>query len=82
MDPKQLERIVKKAAAEAFKTELGTLYVEREQHYLDHQFIQGFRKWSADVKSTFWKTIITGIGWTFLGLLLLGFVVWVRQQIK
>ena len=55
---------------EVFDSKMKDFYVEREQHYLDHQFICGVRAFSDRVKGQACKTVTNG-GIVGLGTLLL-----------
>lgn len=60
---------LKDAVREAIKEELGPLFIEREQHYLDHKFISSVRTFNDKVKGQACKTVTNGILAT-LGILL------------
>lgn len=48
MEKEDLKKILK----EVFKEELGPLFVEREQHFLDHEFMKGVRETKDKIIST------------------------------
>lgn len=72
---------IKTAVKEALQEEMKTFYVEREQHYQDHQFIKEFREWCTDTKSTVSKTLIKMLVIGILSLVVIGFVFWGREHI-
>jgi len=75
------ESTVKAAVKEAFKEEMSAFYVEREQHYQDHQFIKELREWCVQTKSTVLKTVVKVVVGGALALLFLGFIFKVKEHI-
>jgi hypothetical protein len=69
MTDEQLAK-VKASVKEAMKEELGDLFIERERHYKDHEFITGVRVMREKVEGHACKVVTNG-GLTGLGLLIL-----------
>lgn len=68
------------ACKEAIRGELGSFFIEREQHFADHQFIQNVRQKTDDITSTACKVVTKGslIG---LGVLIgYGFIEWLKKM--
>lgn len=76
------KKIIKEAVKEALQEEIKPFYIEREQHYQDHQFITSLRKWCEDTKSTIWRTILRVVVMALLGLMVMGFILWGYKNIK
>ena len=74
--------IIKEAVKEALADEIKRFYVDREQHYQDHLFIKDFRDWCQGIKSTIWKTLAKIVVTIVIGLIVLGFILWGRANIK
>lgn len=69
---------IKEAVRTAIREELGPLFVAREQHFLDHEFIKTFRGDVEAMRSVACKS-------TFVGTLSLigGFTIWsLRHWVK
>lgn len=76
LTPKEIEGIVQRATERAIESKLGQFYIDREEHYADHQFIKAFRRWTDEAKGTVLRAVVkTLVGVAFL-LLLLGFIFW------
>lgn len=70
---------IKEVMKEALKEELGPLFVEREQHYLDHNFIKDIRETRDKITSTACGAVTkSGIAGIII-LLLWGFSEWVKK---
>ena len=70
MTEEQLKRIV----GDTMDEKLGSFFIERERHFLDHEFITEVRATNDKIKSHACK-VVTGGGITGFGLLVLwGFV--------
>ncbi len=80
---------VKQAIKEAFDEEIKPLYVEREQHWMDHLkiqkledtdilFLKEWREWFGKIKSTTTQTIVRVLVTGFIVLIILGIGVWVK----
>lgn len=61
---------VKSAVKEAIEEKMGSFFIEREQHFLDHQYISGIRSFQDRLKAQACKTV-THIGIGSVALLLL-----------
>lgn len=48
MEPEELKKIFK----EVLKEEIGPFFIEREQHFLDHEFMKGVRETKDKIIST------------------------------
>lgn len=72
-----IEETINKAVASAIERELGQYKVPKEQHYQDHIFLTDLRKWMENIRSSFWKSLVSTLVPAILLILLLGFVVWV-----
>lgn len=72
MTPEEIRETIKTALHE----ELGPYRVDKEQHYKDHLFLDGLRKWMGTLKSTFWSSLVKMLVAGLVFLALLGFVVW------
>ncbi len=83
--------LVKEAIKEAFDEEIKPLYIEREQHYMDHKkiqnleysdvlFLKEWREWFGKIKSTTTNTIIKVLVTFAIGLIILGIGVWVKVK--
>jgi hypothetical protein len=70
MTPDETKQAVKEAIDEKF----GQLYVEREQHFLDHEFIKGVR----EGLSTGRKASI----WTIGGVVVLAIIWSIKEWVK
>lgn len=73
---------IKEAVAEVLQDKLGEFYIERQKHFEHHQFIDGVMTTTDKIKGTACKTItISGII-GLLTILTLGFIAWIKQQLK
>ncbi len=72
------EEVVKQAVKEAIKEELAPLFVEREQHYLDHQFIGSVRKFNDRVKGEACKTATHITMIAAASLIVWGLIHWIK----
>ena len=82
MDSDQIAKVVHEAATKAIDAKLGQFYVDREQHYLDHLWINNLREWTDSFKNSFLKSLAKSIATIILVLLILGFIFWGQQQFK
>ena len=55
------------AVKEGITAVIGDLYIDREQHYTDHQFVKGVR---GGVKTE------RKVGLSALGIAIVGFIIW------
>lgn len=72
---------IKCAVREAIKDEMNVFYVEREQHYQDHEFLKGLREFRDSIKSTSLKTILSLVITALAGLLVFGFIMWGKTHL-
>lgn len=79
MTAEELRNIVKEAVKEEMDREIKPFYVDREQHYKDHQFLQGLQEYVDGIASTALKTVVKSVISGLIILLLLGFGLWVRK---
>lgn len=74
------KEIIKEAIKEALKEELGSFFIEREEHYQHHLWISQMIKWSDSIKSkvigTVVKLFVTGI----IVLVVMGFILWGKSH--
>lgn len=61
MTESEIAAVVKKATIEAMEEKLGEFYIEREQHFLDHQFVSDIRTFNEKIKGQACKTVTNGI---------------------
>ena len=73
---------IKSAVKEALREEIEPLYVDRETHYIHHQFIQGTIEWMEEAKGTVWGAFLKILVWAVLVMLVGGFIWWGRGQFK
>lgn len=73
---------IKSAVAEAIEEKLGEFYIERQKHFEHHQFIDGVMTTAEKVKGTACKTITMSSVVGLLTIIVLGFVAWIRHQLK
>lgn len=76
----QIQKVVEEGTKKAIDEKLGELYVDRKQHFLDHEWLKGLRKWSDKIQSTALKTVVELIISAFVILVVLGFMVWGRSN--
>lgn len=67
---------VEAAVGRAIDAKLGQFYIDRETHYQDHAFVQSMRKWTEEAKGTALRAVVKTLAYAFIGLVLLGFIVW------
>lgn len=60
------------AVGEAIEDKLKDFWVDREQHYAHHKFIDKWMKWSDEAEKTVWATIVKTVVLFVLGLIALG----------
>lgn len=72
---------IKAAVKEVMDERMKEFYIDRETHYQDHQFLKGLREWTASIRSTTIRTIISLFVTALIGFLVLGFVVWGKRNI-
>lgn len=63
-----IDRAVRDSVSTVVRAELGAYKIPREEHYLDHVWLNDWRSWQATVKSSVLKSVI-GIAITALGVL-------------
>jgi hypothetical protein len=68
---------IKEAVREALGEELRSFYVDREVHYLHHEFLKSWIDWTKQCKSVVLKTLVTLFIGGIFGLMALGF--WIKQ---
>ena len=87
------KELIKEAIKETFEAEIKPFYVERQQHYDDHQklqrldhvdidFLVNARKFVEAIRDTFWKTIFRAIILFFFSVLTGGLIFWYKYQDK
>jgi len=81
MGEKDIEEL-KKVVKEAIHAELSMYKVDKEEHYRDHLFLRDLREWYADIRSSFWKSVVGALVMAFLGLLLIGLIFWGKANFK
>lgn len=79
MTAEELRKIVKDAVREEMDMEIKPFYVDRERHYIDHQFLQNLQTWMDGITSTVWRTVVKSVVTGFIILLLFGFGIWIRK---
>lgn len=67
---------VEAAVGRAIEAKLGQFYIDREEHYADHQFIKAFRRWTDEAKGTVLRAVVKTLVVAGFLLLLLGFIFW------
>ena len=77
----EMSDIVAGAVAIAIEKELGQYKVPKEQHYQDHLWINQMVLWQNNFKSSIWKSIANIIVASFFGLLMLGFIMWGKENL-
>ncbi|HLC19122.1 MAG TPA: hypothetical protein VJM57_08945 [Thermodesulfobacteriota bacterium] len=80
MEPYREE--IKAAVKEALREEIAPLYVDRETHYIHHQFIQSMIEWMDDAKGTVWGAFLKVAVYTLLLMLIGGFIWWGRGHFR
>lgn len=73
-EKEELESVVKVAVKASIKEELGEYKVPKEQHFLDHRWLNDWREWQDSVKSTTMKGIVGLIILAVGTLMLYGFL--------
>ncbi len=56
-----------------FADEIKTYYIDRQEHFRQHQFLSEFIKYSEQCKSIVLKSVLTALIAGILGLMYLGF---------
>lgn len=73
-EKEEIKRVVKEAIRQAVHAELGAYKIPKEQHYLDHQWIEDLRQWQSTIRHSAIRytvgLVVTAVG----ALLLYGFV--------
>jgi len=89
MKPEEIEDIksaITAAASAAVTTqiqaELGQYKVPKEQHYQDHIWLSDLRNWTDSIKNSAIKTVVSSIVGGCIFLLILGFLIWGRQNLN
>jgi len=72
---------IKKTIEDAIQAELGAYKVPKETHYQDHLWINEIRDWTGTIKSSAIRSVVTAVVGGTLFLLILGFVLWGKQNI-
>ena len=70
--------IVKKVVKEAMAEEREDFYIDREQHYKHHDFIENLSQLISGTKSTIWRTVIKIFVWGGLIIFLFGLLTWFK----
>lgn len=73
---------VKQAVSEAMEEKLGGFFVEREQHYQDHEFICAVRNLRDKVRAQACKTVTNGSLVAAGTLLLWGVVYFIKSLVE
>ena len=81
MSEEELENLISRTVKVSIEAELGQYKVPKEQHYKDHIFLTELREWIDDIKSSFWKSLVTSVVTALLLLLVIGFVAWISFKI-
>ncbi|OGH08058.1 MAG: hypothetical protein A2W22_06305 [Candidatus Levybacteria bacterium RBG_16_35_11] len=71
---------IKEIMEQVIDAKTKDFWIEREIHYKHHQFIGDLMDWSKNIKNTTLKAIITIVVSSIIGLIVLGFVFWNKQQ--
>lgn len=78
MEAEQIKAAIKEVMDERMKE----FYIDREEHYLDHQFLHGLREWTGSIRSTTVKTVVSIFVAALIGLMIMGFVVWGKNHMR
>lgn len=73
----ELKNLISKSVTASIEAELGQYKVPKEQHYQDHLFLTDLRSWMNNIKSSFWKSLVSTLVPALFLLLLIGFVAWI-----
>lgn len=57
MNEERLAQIVSETVSRSIEDKLGQFFVEREQHYLDHNFVKEVREGAERIKGTACKAV-------------------------
>lgn len=71
MTPEEIEVVVSKAVAATIDEKFGRLYVDREQHFLDHKFVSDLRKIFDDSR---FEICRSAIRWIIRAVLVAAFI--------
>lgn len=82
MSPDELKTAVSEAVTSAMSAQMKDFYIEREEHYKDHQFIQDLRKLCDSCKGTAVAVVVKGIVGACLFLMMAGVYVWTKGGSK
>jgi hypothetical protein len=75
------EETMKAAIKEALSEQLGEFFIEREQHFLDHQFVYGVRTFEGKIREQA-CSVVTKVGITgLIALLLYGLIFWIQSVV-
>lgn len=77
-----LEKAVSRAVASTIDAKLGQLYIDREQHFLDHKFVSELRKIFDDSRFEICRSAIRWIIRAVLIAALVGAVVLGRGHLR
>ena len=69
---------IKAAVSEAMDEKLGELYIDREQHFMDHEFVKGVRQGTGTVR----KASLTAIGIGIVAFSAWAFGAWILELVK
>lgn len=75
----ELKIAIKEAVDEAMDSHMKDFYVEREKHYLHHQFIEGTIDGIDSFKSVFGKSVIGIVVAGLFTLLIMGIRMFISQ---
>lgn len=83
MTESEIGVVVSKAVTEGVKAalegELKPFYIDRKEHYEQHQFLSELMKWTEQCKSIVLKTVVSTVVLIVIGLMAAGFAL---KQIK
>ncbi len=71
--------IIKQAVKEVLDEEIKPFFVDRERHYIHHQFIEELISISSILKGTVCGTIAKTLTATVFALLVLGIILWGKR---
>lgn len=78
---KEILEVVEQGAQNAIDNKLGEFYIDRKDHFLDHEWIKAWREFFGGVQNTvmvnFIRLIILFVG----GILFIGFGAWIKKQL-
>lgn len=77
----ELSEIVAMSVALAVEKELGQYKVPKEQHYQQHLWIKDMMDWSDTIKNSAIKSVVGVIVVGVLGIMMLGFIFWGKNNL-